>query len=211
MLVILSMKTEWAVQRKSTKKAPMITTLSAPNQLLKIILRNGLANDPRKRSCTQQRQEISFSPAAAWKGDRSFRPSSIGAKRYFLPNSRDTSRIHGHSARGNLFPHFLAVRIPLSKIAETLYSMRTPGVRTLAAGLRGGGLTRNRGGYRPPVAAVSARRTARSFRTHPAGMDRSPARSRSSATAFPEPVTSQRMDRARSIAGKVSVIRLRPF
>jgi radical SAM/Cys-rich protein len=48
-------------------------------------------------------------------------------------------------------------------------------------------------------------------RTRPAGIVRSPARSRASAAAFPAPVTSQRMHRARSIAGKVRVIRLRPL
>ena len=47
---------------------------------------------------------------------------------------------------------------------------------------------------------MSARRTARSLRTRPAGIDRSPARNRSSAAAFPEPVTSHKMHRARSIA-----------
>jgi hypothetical protein len=53
----------------------------------------------------------------------------------------------------------------------------------------------------PPAAARSASTYARSWHTRPAGMEGSRARSRASIGALPSPVTTQRMPRARSIAG----------
>src|SRR4029450_9321409 len=60
------------------------------------------------------------------------------------------------------------------------------------------------------AALWSARISARSLPTRPAGIDRSPARRRASISAFSAPVTSQTICRERLSTGYVNVIRRRP-
>src|SRR6516164_3820933 len=61
-----------------------------------------------------------------------------------------------------------------------------------------------------PTAAASAITSACSVQTRPPGIDSSPARSRRRASTLSAPVTSQRIRRARSRVGYVSVMRRRP-
>ncbi len=62
-----------------------------------------------------------------------------------------------------------------------------------------------------PAAARSARSSARSERTRPAGIAASPATRRGNIGTFSAPVTSHSTRRARSSTGYVSVIRRRPM